>query len=272
MKQKRNVNDLFSELNKPIRNKNRAPVELDGKSVKTNAPLTPRKGIINALNFKTVELNINELETVLTSSRKDKEAIVQDWIEAFKPNHIQTLEKIAKESENHRRILESIINELKLFPDLCTDDVFGELAKDANEQSISCKVRILKLHEELKNLEEQKQSLFHKIEGAKFDISRSNEEQRKINLMIGKSKLAESVKKQIPVMKSVLFYDEQGTTDNTLRYNTAWGENKHLKSETKKLIEKINEERNYHLQYCMKTAERSLDPTDIQHYKQNQKK
>ena len=259
---RRNINDLYAELNAPIRNKERNPLPPAPKSARSFASTNrPVKKTTNTSVFRKVENSTINVENVLLSSRKKKEEQVQQFIDDFNPKPMQVLQKIAQVSEMHKSILSMIMQELKAYPEEDFGDPLAEIGRDAITEIAVAKLKTIDLDKESQELDEEIDALKRELETAQKQNAKAKAEHERFTTLISKSTFdifnAEERERQI--QKQIELIHPKKDEEDTAKYNALWGESKHLNAEIQKLENLIKEERNFQIDHAKKRAEKKTE-------------
>lgn len=260
---KRSIDDIYLDLNGSLRNKERTNTPLP----KTARPVYsvvnhPSKFETNTSNFRTVISSAREVESALSTSRKSKESIVNKFIKEFNPSPIQILQKISQVSEQHRSLLNRIINELKKYPVEELKDPIFELQNDSMAELSAIKLKLRDTNNEVLRLKQEEKLIRLKIEEAKKKLDEAKSEHLMFNKMIECStfevyesqKINEEIDRQMKL-------GEKKTEDSSalMRYNTLWGEQVYLKSEIQVYEQKLAEQRKINLERSTQIAKEMIE-------------
>ena len=259
---RRNINDLYSELNAPIRNRERAPLPPSTKTPKSfyqsNRPV---KKTTNAMAFRKVENSTINVENVLLSSRKSKEDQVQKFINEFNPKPLQVLQKIAQVSDMHKSILTKIISELQNYPEEDLGDPLAEIGRDAITEITAAKLRTIDLDNQNTEFDEEIDQLTKELEAAKEARERAIVEHDRIQTLVSKStfEIYDAEERERQIEKQIEIMKPKKDDEETNKYNALWGETRHLTGEIQKLENLIKEERNFQIDHAIRMAEKMLN-------------
>lgn len=265
MKSRRNIKTLYEDLNNPIRSRERNPLPPPPKSARTiTSNLKTSRPHFNPKNFKQVESSTINVETVIMTSRKDKEHQVQDFIDQFRPPPIQILQKIAQVSQSHRSILNRIIDELKQYKEESLQEPLSDLSNDAITKITTLRLKTIDMDREIQDNRSGNTVLYEELEDAKRQLEKARIEYNRIKVVYDASSFetynANNTEKEIQRELSAI--PKKQNQQETMKYNALWGENKHLKTELQKTIDKLDEERQYQLSVVTKRAHKEIELED----------
>ena len=259
---RRNINDLYSELNAPIRNRERAPLPPSTKTPKSffqsNRPV---KKTTNTSTFRKVENSTINVENVLLSSRKSKEEQVQKFINEFNPKPIQVLQKIAQVSDMHTSLLTKIITELQAYPEDDLGDPLAELGRDAITEITAAKLRTIDLDNESPELDDEINQLTKELDVVREAKERAQVENERFKTLISKStfEVFDAEERERQIERQIEIMKPKKDDEDTNKYNALWGETRHLTSEIQKLETLIKEERNFQIDHAIRMAEKMMN-------------
>ena len=250
MKEKRNIEELYNDLNSPRKKK----MKILNNSIDTN--FTPQKKHISSLNFKKIEELDENLDSIILSSRKNKENEIDNLIKKNDLTPIEILKEISNKSHQHKHLLLKIIENLEEIKNIESINPLIELSNDAQESIVRLKLQITLNKKDIENIQYEIFNINTEIE----KINKSNDilrkEYNKYFQMVQNSTFLSKTIKDIEFDKKNLVerYNYQSNIEESVKYNTLWGENKRLKSEIKRLNTKVNEERIFHQNYSLKNS------------------
>lgn len=253
----RTTREIYSDLNQPIRSKNRAPLAPTPPAYTPRPRVHTQRQYTDTTAFRSIDDKTQTVEYVINSGRKTKAAQVQNWIDEFQPSPIEILRKIAEVSQPHQKLLTLICNELEKFPPDKLKDPISELNNDAFDEIAGIKIRSHDLEGEIENLKYEEDDLKRQLKEAEDDLQKTKEEYERYKRLVDMSTFnhfdnEQETKKrndQVQMLTTKLRND-----DESVQYNALWGENKHLSDETKKLESKIEQQRKLHEEFIHKRA------------------
>lgn len=258
----RTANNLFSDLNQPIRNRTRTPVVSD-VPVQTPRPrIYSQRSVTDTTGFKSVSENTKSIDVLMSSARRDKAAQIQSWIEYENPKPLEILRKIAEVSPPHNRILTLICDELSKFPPSSLQEPIFDLNDDAADQMAEIHMKARTITRETEDLEREEADLLSQLEAAKKAHSKAQAEHDRMKHLLEISTFNEYEKEQRE--QRLREQERQGKPSSvdykdSNRYNELWGENRHLKNEMEKLTAKIDEHRKFHKEFTKRRAEEKAE-------------
>ena len=271
MSSRRKVKDLYLELNAPIRSRERTPLPPPPKTARSYQTTTkPVKKSINAASFRKVDNTTQGIDQIIATSRKTREEQVQKFINDFNPKPLQVLQKIAQVSDMHSSILNRIIDELKQYPEEDLEDPIADLGRDAITRITSIKLKIIDLDNEIADMKNEESVLMMELEDAKKENEEARVEYDKFNTLINQSTFdifnAEAKEKEI--QEQIEKTNPTKIKEDSTKYNTLWGEGKHLRSEIKKVENQIKEERKFQLLHAERMAQKQSETKKVQEVEQ----
>ncbi|EAY15123.1 hypothetical protein TVAG_392400 [Trichomonas vaginalis G3] len=262
---RRNIKTLYEDLNNPIRSRDRNPLPPPPKSARTISTTSrTARPSFNPKNFHQVENSTVSVENVIITSRKDKEDQVQAFIDEFHPPPIQILQKIAQVSKNHKSVLLKIINELKQYKEENLHEPVADLSNDAITKITSLRLKTIDMDREIDESRNLNTILYEELEDAKKKLEKAQQEYNRIKTVYDASSFTiyDSTRNEKEIQKELDALPKKPSQKETMKYNALWGENKHLKSEIQKTLDKLGEERQYQLSVIAKRAIKEIQLED----------
>ena len=246
---------LYVELNRPIRNKSRDPVEPETPARTPRPRMAWQRGFTDTKTFTSVAEQTKSLELIMSSSRKGKAAEIQEWIEKFGPGPIEILRKVAAESTDLSRVLTLICDELERFPPERLQDQIEELDDGTVQALNGIKVRSCDLQKQAREMQEEEDALMEKLAEVTERKRIVDEENRVCHVLLNESTFEEHAKSMLETTEARQRVPSKKELSSKVPSHTElWGENNHLRGEMQKLEQKINEHRKYHRDFTTRRA------------------
>ena len=247
---------LYDDLNKPIRER-KPIVEWDAPG-QTPRPRTPRqRKVTDTSAFTVLSDHTQSLESVMSTVRKNKTARVQAWINEKSPKPIEILRRIAQESPAHARVLNLICDELDKFPESSLRDPALAMNEKARSEIDGARARSRDIGIEMDRIEMEEDELVAALEAAKERHGRLVERLETLKYVMCRSTFTEHEKEMMErnaQHQEALMSTRRESCRDSERYNVLWCENTQLKSESKRLQELIDAERNFHREFVKDRA------------------
>lgn len=264
----RAARDMYCDLNQPIRSQNRTPLAPTAPAYTPRPRISTQRQFTDTTMFRSVDDKTQTVDYLINSGRKTKAAEVQAWIDEFSPSPIEILRKIAQVSQPHTHLLNLICDELEKFPPEKLKDPINELNDDAIDQIAGIKIRSHDLEGEIEDLKIEENELQIKLKEAKENLAKTKDEYDRYKRLVEMATFdsydkEEEMKKR---QKEVEMLTKKPKNDeDSLKYNALWGENNHLRDETQKLINKIEQQRKLHQEFTHRKALKEAAKTDLPH-------
>lgn len=263
----RTIPEIYIDLNQPIRSKTRTPVEPAAAYPSPRPRILSSRTTTDTSTFRSVDDRTQRLETIIASSRREKSQQLQQWIEEFKPTPIEVLRKIAAVSDPHRSVLTLIADELSRFPPNALIDPLDEMNCDAMDEIANIKIKSHDLQRHMRELETEEKDLKRKLQEALDKQEKARQEYERYKKLIEVSTFnshKEDIEEEQRCNEERIMKQNQANSEESVRYNQLWGENKHLRNETAKIQGKIDEQRKYHQEFTTRRAMEIFDSRQIQ--------
>lgn len=264
----RTARDMYCDLNQPIRSQNRTPLTPSAPAYTPRPRVSTQRQFTDTTLFRSVDDKTQTVDYVINSGRKTKAAEVQQWIDEFSPSPIEILRKIAQVSQPHAHLLNLICDELEKFPPEKLRDPINELNDDAFDQIAGIKIRSHDLENEIEDLKLEENELKAKLKESKENLAKIKDEYDRYTRLVQMASFDsyendEEMKKR---QKEVEMLTKKPKNDeDSIKYNALWGENNHLRDETQKLINKIDEQRKLHQEFTHRQALKKAAKNQLPH-------
>ncbi|OHT07180.1 hypothetical protein TRFO_01314 [Tritrichomonas foetus] len=258
--------EIYMDLNNPVRNKTRTPLAPAPPAYTPRPRVHTQRQFTDTTSFRAVDEKTHSVESVINSGRKSKAAQVQAWIDEFNPSPIEVLRKIAQVSQPHQHLLNLICDELEKYPPEKLKDPIHELNDDAFDQITGIKIRSQDLEGETEELRIEEEELKRKLKEAEDNLAKTKDEYDRYKRLVSMSTFTSYEKEQEALKTNhqvELLTTKPVNTNDSKRYNSIWGENNHLRDETKKLQKKIDQERSKHHEYTQRKAMKIAEKRNV---------
>ena len=246
--------NVLVRLNEPIRNNNRNPLDLlfHNKAPHFNPINRPTKQITDTKDFFYINSNIEYKINKNISSRKEKEIYLEQCIEQNNLTASDILRQISFLYEHNTNIFDIIANNL----DSIEDNPVFETDLDFYYNQIS---------ESLINIDEIKYQIQNSIEENIqlrniFEVKQKNLNDINLNLIYIQKLYNSSNFEKKELIHNM---DKIKNEDINNQFTELYGENHHLRSEIKSLIEKISNQRKNQSFFTLKSAKKKIRISQI---------
>lgn len=264
----RTAHDMYSDLNQPIRSQNRTPLAPTAPAYTPRPRISTKRQFTDTTMFRSVDDKTQTVDYLINSGRKTKAAEIQAWIDEFSPSPIEILRKIAQVSQPHTHLLNLICDELEKFPPEKLKDPIVELNDDAFDQIAGIKIKSHDLEGEIEDLKLEENELQDRLKEAKEKLAKTKDEYERYSRLVQMTTF-DSYDNEIEMQKRQkeveMLTKKPKNDEDSLKYNALWGENNHLRDETQKLINKIEEQRKLHQEFTHRWALKQASKKELPH-------
>lgn len=250
----RPANTLFTDLNQPIRNKKRGPVDVEPVVQTPRGRIRSQRGMMtDTATFRSVGDKTQTVDSLMKSVRRDKTSRVQQWINENDPKPLEILRHIAEESQPHKRILTLICDQLEAFPPSALQEPIVDLNDDAADEIANIRVRSHDMAQCIDDLAEEENALDEELEDARSRWRDAKAERDRYADLVNASTF-EAIEKEREDEERASWRAKELVQTTRRAYNELWGENKHIKSELSKMQKKIDDQRKIHQELIAQRA------------------